>query len=495
MADDRVFRLAPLCGLLALACSGAQAEAPPPAAPPPTPVAAAPSVAPAPAPLPSAALVLTTAEAPFVRSSVAATLATTPAAVTVEASQLGQSIHSFGGAFNEMGWDALSVLPPADRNAVFQALFASDGLRFDFCRVPVGASDYAMDRYTLNETAGDYQMARFSIERDKQKLIPYVKAALAVRPDLRLWASAWTPPTWMKTPQKFDGGAMKDDPKVYAAYALYLLKFVEAYRAEGIDISMLVPQNEPAQLTHYPSADWKPAQYVTFIGDHLGPLLRARSPKTQLFVGTINRDDWDATSVLRDPKVAAHSSGFAIQWAALKNLPAVRAAFPSLFIMQSETECGNNHWQPTFNPERPPNDFGYAAHTWRKFRDFIAAGASSYMLWNLVLDEQGKNLDSQRPWPQNAAVVVDRPTKRVIYTPMYFVTKHFSALVERGAKLVETTGAHTERIAFLNPDGSLAVQLMNDQDTAVSLSVAARGRSHAVTLPPRSFATLLVPKG
>jgi glucosylceramidase len=415
--------------------------------------------------------------------------------VSVDESKLGQSIESFGGAFNEMGWDALSVLSATDRDAVLHALFAADGLRFDYCRVPVGASDYAMDRYTLNENAGDYAMTRFSIERDKQRLIPYIKAALAVRPDLRLWASAWTPPTWMKTPRQFDGGAMKDDPKIYAAYASYLLKFVESYRAEGIEISMVVPQNEPAQLTRYPSADWKPAQYKTFIGDHLGPLFKERAPKTSVFVGTINREDWDVISVLEDPKVAAHASGVALQWVALKQLPAVHAAFPKLFIMQSETECGNNHWQPGFDPERPPNDFAYAAHTWHKFRDFIAGGASSYMLWNMVLDERGKNLDSKRPWPQNAAVVVDRAAKRALYTPMYFVAKHFSALVERGARLAETTGTHAERIAFSNPDGSLVVELLNDQDAPVALSVSARGRSHAVMLPAKSFATLLVPKG
>jgi len=379
---------------------------------------------------------------------------------------------------------------------VLRSLFdQKDGLDFDFCRTPIGSSDYATSRYTLDEAPGDYEMKRFSIERDKQKLIPYLKAALAIRPGLKLWASAWTPPTWMKTNKAFDRGAMRDDPKVYAAYALYLLKYVESYRAEGIDISMVVPQNEPAQLTDYPSADWTPAQYVTFIRDHLGPLLKARSPATRLFVGTINKDDWNVVSVLGDPGVLPFVSGVGLQWMGLKQLPAVRAAFPGLFIMQSETECGNNHWQPGFNPERPPNDFGYAAHTWRKFRDFIGGGASSYMLWNMVLDEQGKSIDSKRPWPQNAAVVIDRPTKRPFYTPMYWVTKHFSALVRRGARLVESSGTHAERIAFVNPDQSVVVELMNDAEMPKTLVVVARGRSHRVELPARTFATLVVPNG
>ncbi|MEJ2345996.1 MAG: glucosylceramidase, partial [Gammaproteobacteria bacterium] len=104
--------------------------------------------------------------------------------------------------------------------------------------------------------------------------------------------------------QAFDGGAMKDEPRVYDAYALYLARFVESYRAQGIDISMVVPQNEPGQLTHYPSCDWRPAQYVAFIRDHLGPTFRRRGLATQIFVGTINRQDWDVFSVLKAPGIS-----------------------------------------------------------------------------------------------------------------------------------------------------------------------------------------------
>src|ERR1041384_5526189 len=102
------------------------------------------------------------------------------------------------------------------------------------------------------------------------------------------------------------------------------------------------------------------------------------------------------------------------------------------------------------------------------------------MLWNMVLDEQGKNIDSERPWPQNAAIVVDRPTK------------HFSALIARGAKLVASRGAWPDQIAFQNPDGSLVVELMNVTDAPVSLQVETGKRRRPVTLPPRSFASLLL---
>jgi len=465
---------------------------------PPTvlPESAPPSTPPA-AKSPDAALVLTTVAAPARAFAVASEK---PAAneapdVSIDPEALAQPLESFGGAFNEAGWDALAVLSEDERSAVLRHLFApGEGLELDYCRTPIGASDYAMSRYTLNEVSGDYAMKHFSIARDRQRLIPYIKAALAINPKLGIWASAWTPPSWMKDNRAFDSGAMKDESRVYGAYALYLLKYIEAYRAEGIEVSMVVPQNEPGQLTRYPSADWTPAQYVTFLRDHLGPLLAQKSPQTQIFVGTINRHDWDSVQVLKDPGVQQFIDGAAYQWRALENVAAVHAAFPELRLMQSETECGNNHWQPGFNPDRPPNDFGYAAHTWRKFRDFISAGVSSYMLWNLVLDQEGKNIDSERPWPQNAAIVVDRAQKRAIYTPMYWVMHHYSAILDRGARVALATGSYPDRLAFVQPDGTIALQLLNDGPSARTVRVAAHGRMHSVALPPQSVATLLVPK-
>lgn len=451
------------------------------------------------APLPLTAgageLIVTTEEAPFAKTPLRVDGASEPpaAVITLDAAQPRQAITSFGGAFNEQGWRALGVLPASEREAALRALFDRErGLAFDYCRLPIGASDYALDRYTLDESPGDTQMQHFSIERDKQQLIPYVKAAQAIRPDLKFWGSAWTPPTWMKTPPVFDGGAFKDDPTIYRAYALYLARYVESYAEQGIPVNMVVPQNEPSELTHYPSCDWTPSQYVTFLRDHAGPLFQQRGLKTQLFIGTINKADWDASSVLKDPGAATYVSGAALQWAGIAQAPQLRALRPDLTILQSETECGNNHWQPGFNPERAGNDFDYAAHTWRKLAEFFKAGATGYMLWNMVLDEQGKNIDSERPWPQNSAIVVDRPSKRVIYTPMFWATKHFSRLIARGAKLIGSRGDWPDQIAFQNPDGSLVIELMNVTEAPVSIHVDTGKLRRPVALPPRSFATLLL---
>jgi glucosylceramidase len=440
-----------------------------------------------------ATLIVTTQGAPFVRSQLTRTASAQVADVEVFVGSRKQEIKGFGGALNEKGWQALAVLSDSDRAAVLQSLFDPKlGLRLNMARIPIGASDYALDRYTLDEHPNDYEMRHFSIDRDTQRLIPYVLAAQALKPDLMVWASAWTPPTWMKTNAAYDSGAMKDDSRIYDAYALYLAKFVEAYAERGIRIAMVVPQNEPGQLTHYPSCEWKPQQYVKFIGEHLGPLFRTRRLPTRIFVGTINRDDWDVLSVLSQPSVSSQVAGVAVQWEGRHWLDEIQRQFPALEVMQSETECGNNHWQPQFDAERPPNDFGYAAFTWRKFQEFIEGGSSSYMLWNLVLDEQGKNIDAERAWPQNAPIVVDQGRRSVVYTPMFWATKHFSGLLDPRSRLVESKGNYRDRIAFVSPDEKAVVQLLNAEAKPASIAVQVEQNTFRVEMPPQSFASLIV---
>ncbi len=438
-------------------------------------------------------VITTTPTVPFARSS-PTLFRGASADVRVSPSQSHQAIEGFGGAFNEQGWAVLSILSQEARDAVLKALFDPvDGLRLSFGRAPIGASDYALERYTLDEVPNDYAMSFFSIEHDRRLLIPYVQAALRLRPDLKVWASAWTPPTWMKTNGAFDGGALKDDPKIYAAYALYLAKFVEAYRAEGIPVFMVVPQNEPGQLQTYPSCDWSAAQFLVFIRDHLGPLFEQRKVGAEIWLGTINLPGFDVTSILADPRASAHIGGACFQWDGLSWVAPTRASHPTLPIMQSETDCGNWPWAPGFLRAQPPNDFAYAALTWRKFRDFLAAGSSSYMLWNLVLDEEGINLDEARPWPQNSPIVVNRETEQVTYTPMFWATKHYSSLLAPGATLVESTGSFADQIAFRNPDGSTVVELLNDGERPKVLTVTVGAEAYSVSLPATSFATLVVP--
>lgn len=414
--------------------------------------------------------------------------------IRIDTSSLGQEVSGFGGAFNEKGWVALSVLPPEERDAVIKALFDPEqGARFNICRVPIGASDYAVSRYTLNETADDYEMKHFSIDRDRENLIPYIKAAMSFRSDLQVWGSAWTPPTWMKTSGAFDGGSMKDDPKVYQAYALYLARFVEAYRAEGINLFAVAVQNEPGIERNYPTCLWTPEQFKTFIRDYMGPLFAERQVDASIMLGTHEEGDFGRfPRLLEDPAVSQYVSITGFQWGGVESVSLMRKYFPGKQIYQTETECGNFYWKEGYDPNRPQNDWNYGVYTWNKIKEYFDRGINAYMLWNMVLDEEGKSIDAVSPWPQNAAITVDKSTKQVTYTPMFYAFKHFSYYVAPGARYV-STGSSENAVAFLNPDGSLVIQLQNPDETPRTVSINVDGGTLTASLPAMSWNTLVIP--
>lgn len=408
--------------------------------------------------------------------------------ITIDTSALRQEIAGFGGAFNEKGWMALSTLSPSERDAVMKALFDPvDGAKFNMCRVPIGASDYALSPYTLDETKDDYEMKDFSIERDKQYLIPYIKAALIYKPDLQVWGSAWTPPTWMKTSEDFNGGNMKDDPEVYRAYALYLARFAEAYQAEGIHLFAVAVQNEPNIDRPYPTCLWTPKQFGKFIKDYMGPLFKARNVKASILYGTIQDGNFNLfPAQLDDPEVNKYVSIIGYQWSGLGSVAQTRSMYPAKQIFQTETECGNWYWQRNYNPYRPPNDWAYGSSTWSGIKAYFDAGVNAYMLWNMVLDEEGKNMNY---WPQNSAITVDK-TKTVTYTPMFYAFKHFSYYVQPGARYVDTDGKG-DVITFLNPDGNLIIELQNPIDAPKTLTISIDNSTLEVRLPGMSWSTLV----
>jgi glucosylceramidase len=420
------------------------------------------------------------------------------ATVTINATKTYQTWDGFGGAFNELGWSYLTTKALQDQ--ALQLLFGVDGAHFAWGRIPIGASDYATDRYTLNETSGDTAMTNFSIARDKQKLIPYIKAAQALRPDLRFWASPWTPPSWMKSSpyqspgnpvNAFDGGTMKSDDAILKAHALYFTKFIKAYAAEGIKIDYVAPQNEPNYSQNYPSAIWSPSTFTTFIGKYLGPALASETPTTQLMLGTMSNanasaDVAVANAVLADSTAKGYAKVIGVQWGMseadqVSNLQSKGAGIP---IWLSEHKCGGN---PGQNVAAAPNDLSYAKDSWGYIRDAMKRGLTAYNAWNMVLDKGGKGIDNTRVWAQNALLVVDGG--QITQTPAFYVFRHFSQFVAPQAKRIDATGG--DAVAFKNPDGSL-VAIMYNSGAASNYVVSIGGKNLQFAMPSGGWATLRV---
>ena len=412
--------------------------------------------------------------------------------VVVNSAAWKQRIDGWGACFNERGWKAMEVLSPAARDALMHEFFDPNaGLRLGLCRTPIGASDYAIDLYSLNETAGDYSMTQFSIERDRQRLIPYIKAARAKRPDLKLWASPWSPPSWMKNNNKLHGrdgsnNTIKDDARTLDALALYFARYVEDYAAEGIPVYMVMPQNEPNMDTNYTSCVWTGHQLSKFIGHHLGPTFETRGLNTQIYLGTLNDDDgrggyayWVEPS-MQDARTRGYLDGVGGQWAAAPVSAETHLLHPEMPLMQTEAECGNKE-----------NNWTFAEYQWSLALKWFAAGVRANIVWNLVLDETGLSTGG---WAQCSPVVVNSATAQVTYTPYFYLYKHFSHFIEPGAHLTASYGTWGDQIAFTNPDGSVVVVVANrsDQNLPVTLNIDGR-RSAPIMIPARSFNTFTLP--
>jgi glucosylceramidase len=472
---------------------------------------------------PTSPFAFTSAPGAYWQPATVTSMASGNATLTVNDSTTYQTITGFGGAFNERGWQYLQVLSSADQAIALKYLFdPTDGANFQYGRIPIGSSDYAISRYTDDETSGDTMMSSFSITQDQKYLIPYVKAALAINPKIHLWGSAWTPPTWMKTgpyqtSSPFDGGNMKGDAQTLQAYALYLAKWVQAYAGQGITVEMLVPQNEPSYAEGYPSCLWSPSTFSTFVGKYLGPQFTSMNMSTQIFLGTMSKTsspgDTDImAAVLADSAAKGYVKGFGLQWTMqgggslnFSGDSSVASAVSSsgLPIWQTEHEAGNYPWGAGFNMSKAPNDYacatvgsgcqppGYAIESWGLIRDWLKAGANSYSAWNMILDTGGLGNDTTRTWPQDSLLVVDTIAKTLTASPAYYVLRHFSQYIQPGATRVATSGGSVDSLAFKNPDGSIVTVIHNAGSSAAQTILAVGNAKLQFSVPANGFATVV----
>lgn len=407
--------------------------------------------------------------------------AVSAAVLEIDSSRTWQTIKGFGGAFNEIGWDALQALPAEQREKTLRSLFdAESGCGFSLCRTPVGASDFARDAYSLNDVPEDYEMEHFSIERDRSGVIPYIRSALAINPDLQLWASPWSPPWWMKTTGSMcAGGELIDRHEILRAYALYLLKYVQAYEEEGIPILGLCPQNETDVVNHYPTATLPEALMQKLLRAYLIPLFMQHRVKTELWLGTIRMLPEYASAVLADPVVNQFVKGIGYQYSRGDIVGDSYAKWPEKTIFHTESPCHNG------------------ANSWDEAKDIFADilmylnnGAVNYCYWNMILNETGL---SSWDWKQNSLITVNRETGEVRFNHEYYAMMHFSRYVKPGARRigVAAQGRRPEMCAaFRNPDGQIVVLAGNFADQPVHLQLRVDGQPATVTLDKDSIYTL-----
>jgi glucosylceramidase len=426
----------------------------------------------------------------------------TPADAEILIDSVAQTIDGFGACFNELGWTSLSLLTEAEREAIFEELFTAKGANFTVCRMPVGANDFSRDWYSYNETDGDFEMQNFSVDNDRETLIPFIKSALQYNSELKIWASPWSPPVWMKDNKHYACQPLDNPffdlsytnnmrpeqrraegmnmfivkPEYFKAYALYFSKFIEAYRAENINISMVMPQNEFNSCQPFPSCTWTASALAEFTGKYLVPAMQNLG--VAVMFGTMERPNPALADTVLNAEGGDYISGAGFQWAGKESLPNIHLRYPNLKLYQTEQECGDGR-----------NDWEGCAYSWDLMKYYLENGVNVYDYWNISLLEGGM---SRWGWSQNSLVTVDSLTKTFRYTYEYYLLKHLSHYVLPGAKRLLTGGEFENLLAFRNADGSLVLVIRNDSDAETEKTVKIDGKLLKINLKRQSINTIQI---
>ena len=442
------------------------------------------------------------------------TAASTAPTVVVDPTLTYQTMQGFGGAITDSSASVLYGLPTAQRAAVMASLFdprTGDGL--DYLRQPIGASDFvATAPYTYDDMAAgqaDYGMQHFSIAHDQAQILPLLRQARALNPRLQIIASPWSPPAWMKTTGTLIGGRLIDDPRIYHSYALYLLKFIEAYRASGVTVNAITVQNEPQNRTPsgYPGTDMPSGQEDAVIED-LGPMLQAAHLKTQIFAYDHNWQEHPNDVASTPPDEAGDLNDYPQK---VLDAPAAK------WISGMAFHCyyGDPSAMTTFHHEYPklqifmdrcsgsqstdPADTFSDTLKWQSRNLEIGSTrnwSSTVINWNLALDPSGG--PHVGGCGTCTGIVTIGPGDAVTPDAEYYALGQLSRFVQPGAVRIASTSFGTTGwngevmdVAFRNPDGSTVLVAHNENDNAQAFAVQEGGQRFTYTLPGDSLATFV----
>ncbi len=402
-----------------------------------------------------------------------------------------QEIIGFGGALTESSAWVLAQLTPGKRREVIRRYYhPQEGIGYTLARTHLNSCDFSLNLWSLDEVPGDYDLHHFTLEPMRRWLMPLLhdaREAAGGDANFKLMVSPWSPPAWMKTNNRMDdGGSLRRE---YApAWANFYVRFAQAMeREEKFPVWAFTVQNEPEAHQTWESCLYTPEQERDFVKLHLGPALGRAGllDKVKLLGWDHNRDRLEAraAALLDDPEAAKYFWGLALHWyvsndfAASSRVHSLHPAKPILFT--------EGCWEGGKNLGAWEHGEGYAAQMIGDFNNRVAG----YIDWNIALDQRGG--------PNHvgnfcdAPVLVDTRTCEVTYTPAFYCIAHFSRHVRPGAVRIAASDGPTElgSVAFRNPDGSLAVIVLNRTEHAVAFDLSVAGERLSCQIPARAIQT------
>ena len=408
------------------------------------------------------------------------------AAINVDDSQVFQPIEGFGFSLTGGSAQLISRVPNAARRALLRELFATKGkgIGVSFLRLTIGASDLSERCFSYDDRPDgqdDFELACFDIEAGDREVIPLLREILAVNPGLKIIATPWSAPAWMKTNRAFIGGRLR--PECEGAYAAYLVKYLKAMRERGIVIHAITPQNEPLNQKNDPSMGMEATQQARFIGRHLGPALQeAGLADVELFCWDHNCDRKDyPLAVFADDDARRYLKGSAWHLYAgdISALSDVHRAYPDMKLYFTEQWVGA--------------DGEFAGDLRWHARNVLIGSLRNWsrvvLEWNLASDPGcGPHTPGGETRCVGALTVGDGLARNVAY----YVIAHAAKFVRPGSVRVYSDElASLPNVAFRTPAGQVVLIALNDSGGPQSCNIRYQGKQALAMLPPGAVATLV----
>ena len=408
--------------------------------------------------------------------------------IEIDEAQRFQTIDGFGYALTGGSAQHLIRMDASRRAAILKELFATGGrnIGVSYLRLTIGASDLNERVFTyddLPEGQTDPGMLRFDLGPDRADVIPVMKEILKINPKIKILASPWTAPSWMKSNQNPKGGSLK--PEFYVAYARYFVSYVLHMKAEGIPIDVITVQNEPLNPKNTPSLVMQAGEQAEFIKHHLGPAFRAAGIQTKIILYDHNCDVPEyATSILADLDAAAFvdGSGFHLYGGSIEAMTQVHDAYPGKNLYFTEQMVvGSVESKSTINIAAPVRRLIIgAARNWSR----------NVLLWNLAADPKNNpHTDNGGCGMCQGAITIDG--NAVSRNLAYSALAHASKYVRPGSVRVASTSPESlPNVAFLTPQGKLVLIVVNTATMPRAFHIRA-GKRYSATLQPGAVATFV----
>jgi len=411
--------------------------------------------------------------------------------IHIDKKQRFQEIDGFGASFTDSSAYLVNqILNKQQKKEVMEALFGREqGIGLSLLRNPMGASDYARSIYSYDdmpEGEEDLALEHFHVQHDQEDIIPLTRWAQQLNPALKVIASPWSAPGWMKDSGKVVTGQLLK--RYYEVYATYFYRFIDAYQSEGIDIYAVTPQNEPLFVPeNYPGMLLPAEEAVDFVKNYLRPTFETHGLHTKILGYDHNWDRVDYPLELLDKAYEAFD-GVAWHWYGGKVISQSRVthAFPDKEV--HFTEGSGGEWIPAFEPA--------FSNLIRTGIDILRNYAKSFILWNIALDENnGPTVPGFGESTCRGLLEINQTKKEYEFTLDYFGLAHFSKWVEVGAtRIASDETKEIKTVAFENSDASIVVILFNQTEKAQLVTMKIDQNEFTIDLPSKAASTCIFSK-